>query len=194
MLASKIESEEANLLVRSRAGDTAAFGRLVELYADRVVTVCARMVRDRGVAEDLAQEAFVKAWQSLAGFDGRSTFYTWLYRIAVNLCLSERRRPRRVVGAIDDGVMGRAESAVARPDEAAEMREEHGLILTALAELDEEHRAVVVLRDIEGLDYGEIAGILGVARGTVKSRLHRGRMALRERLRVQGSEGPKGQG
>ncbi|MEK6644613.1 MAG: sigma-70 family RNA polymerase sigma factor [Planctomycetota bacterium] len=184
-MASKIESEEANLLVRSRAGDTAAFGRLVELYADRVVTVCARMVRDRGVAEDLAQEAFVKAWQSLAGFDGRSTFYTWLYRIAVNLCLSERRRPRRVVGAIDDGVMGRAESAVARPDEAAEMREEHGLILTALAELDEEHRAVVVLRDIEGLDYGEIAGILGVARGTVKSRLHRGRMALRERLKGQ---------
>lgn len=176
----------------SRAGDTAAFGRLVELYADRVVTVCARMVRDRGVAEDLAQEAFVKAWQSLASFDGRSAFYTWLYRIAMNLCLSERRRPRRVVNMADEGLANRRESGEALPGDAAELKEEHARVLTALAELDEEHRAVVVLRDVQGLDYEEIAGILGVPRGTVKSRLHRGRMELRERLRVQGAEGPRG--
>ncbi|MBI5762334.1 MAG: sigma-70 family RNA polymerase sigma factor [Planctomycetes bacterium] len=183
---------ESELLACSRAGDTAAFGRLVELYADRVVTVCARMVRDRGVAEDLAQEAFVKAWQSLASFDGRSAFYTWLYRIAMNLCLSERRRPRRVVNMADEGLANRRESGEALPGDAAELKEEHARVLTALAELDEEHRAVVVLRDVQGLDYEEIAGILGVPRGTVKSRLHRGRMELRERLRVQGAEGPRG--
>lgn len=186
--------DEAALLARSRSGDTAAFGRLVELYADRVVTVCARMVGDRAAAEDLAQEAFVKAWQSLASFDGRSAFYTWLYRIAMNLCLSERRRPRRVMSMTDEALADRRVSSEARPGDAAELKEEHARVLAALAELDEEHRAVVVLRDVQGLDYEEIAGILGVPRGTVKSRLHRGRMELRERLRVQGAEGPRVQG
>jgi len=185
-----VARDELQCIERARAGDAKAFGLLVERYQDRVFNVCVRILADRAAAEDLTQEAFVKAFTSITGFDGRAAFFTWLYRIAVNLCLSARRRPTRPTVSLDAESDGRyAATGAARlagdgpsPDVQAARREEHGLVLAALAELDEEHRAVVVLRDIESLDYGEIAEILQVPTGTVKSRLHRARMALRERL------------
>jgi RNA polymerase sigma-70 factor (ECF subfamily) len=183
--------EEAQGVEAAKQGDAAAFGRLVERYQDRVFNTCVRIVGDRAAAEDLTQDAFLKAFSSIGSFDGRAAFYTWLYRIAVNLCLSARRRNARTPyslhadGARDGGrespSLGVASTGPA-PDQQATEREQHQLVLAALAELDEDHRVVVVLRDIESMDYAEIADILNVPTGTVKSRLHRARLALREKL------------
>jgi RNA polymerase sigma-70 factor (ECF subfamily) len=185
--------EEADWVLRTQNGECAAFGRLVERYQDRVFNTCLRIIGDRAAAEDLTQEAFMKAYASISGFDGRASFYTWLYRIAVNLCLSARRKPTRAPYSLDSGRAapdgnedcGEERHAALGPSplEAASQQEQHRLVLDALAELDDEHRTVVVLRDIESLDYAQIAEILKVPPGTVKSRLHRARLALRERLR-----------
>ena len=181
-----LEDGESLTIAQARAGDREAFGRLVRIYQDRVFNVCLRIVTDRQIAEDLTQEAFIKAHRSIARFDGRAAFYTWLYRIAVNLCLSQRRARKPIV-SLDQG--DEKSNAAARlaadgpsPMDGADRHEKHDAVLAALAELDEESKAVVVLRDIESLDYGEIAEILNVPTGTVKSRLHRARMALRQRL------------
>lgn len=179
------QDDESILLRRCRAGEGAAQGELVARYQDRVYNTCLRMCGNAADAEDFAQEAFVKALQSLDRFDGRSRFYTWLFRIAVNLVLSGRRRASTVrMRGLDDGV-GRSaqlESADAPVVMQAGRREEHRLVLAAMEELDADVRAIVVLRDVESLDYAEIAEILNIAPGTVKSRLHRARMALREKL------------
>lgn len=178
------------------------FGRLIARYQDRVYNLCLRMCGNASDAEDYTQEAFIKAMQSIDRFDGRSRFYTWLFRIAVNVAISGRRKGGRDAmrsleggrarGADDGhGSPGdRLAAATSGPMEQAAVREEHAMVLAALAELDEEHRAAVVLRDIESLDYSEIAEVLGVAVGTVKSRLHRARLALRDRLRPM-MESPK---
>ena len=195
-------SEEAALVERCRTGDRAAFGRLIALYQDRVFNVCLRMCGSHSDAEDYAQEAFIKAMRSIDRFDGRSRFYTWLFRLAVNVTLSGRRKGGREAmwsldyGRADDRNAGRGSmrdrlaASDAGPAEQAMMRDEHAKVLAALAELDEDHRAAVILRDVESLDYAEIAEVLGVAVGTVKSRLHRARMELRNRLRPM-MESPK---
>lgn len=184
--------EEAEWVHRTRMGDSAVFGRLVVRYQDRVFNTCLRIVGDRAEAEDLTQEAFMKAFASIDRFDGRASFYTWLYRIAVNLCLSARRKNSRRACSSDAGWThsgggqegGDRSLAVEGPTplEEASRAEQHRHVLAALAELDDEHRTVVVLRDIESLDYAEIAETLNVPTGTVKSRLHRARLALREKL------------
>lgn len=184
--------EEGRWIEATRKGDGSAFGRLAERYQDRVFNVCLRIVGGRAAAEDLTQEAFLKAFASITRFDGRAAFYTWLYRIAVNLCMSAKRKGSRTSYSLDadrspaDRRAGRAGDGLTDPScsphDAAERREQHELVLAALAELDDDHRAVVILRDIESLDYAEIAEILKVPAGTVKSRLHRARLALRERL------------
>ena len=175
---------DGDLVSQAARGDRQAFCTLVRVYQDRLFNVCLRIVGDRQTAEDLTQEAFMKAHDSMVRFDGRAAFYTWLYRIAVNLCLSERRSRRTLRLLVnEDGVGAQQAAAIPSPMERADLREQHSLVLAALADLEEEYRVVVVLRDIDSLDYSEIAEILGVPTGTVKSRLHRGRMALRERLK-----------
>jgi RNA polymerase sigma-70 factor (ECF subfamily) len=172
--------DEADLVVRSRAGDLAAFGSLVRMHQDRVFSACLRTCGDHGLAEDLTQETFVKAFAAIGRFDGRSGLFTWLYRIAINTCRSSLRGKRPAMQSID--AVAQRGGNEASPMERASDREEQSLVLAALAELEDDHRAVVILRDLEGLDYGEIAEILEVAGGTVKSRLHRARMMLREKL------------
>lgn len=184
---------DAELLARSRGGDVRAFGALAALYQDRLYNACWRMCGSRTDAEDFAQEALLRAFRSIDRFDGRSQFYTWLFRIAVNLIISARRRPAIARGVSFDGAAklddGRRASPDGRsaespsPDYDVEVREEHARVLAALQELDADQRAAVVMRDIEGMDYPQIAAALGVPAGTVKSRLHRARLALRERLR-----------
>lgn len=178
--------DEALLLERCRAGEPAAQSELVARYQDRVYNTCLRMCGNAADAEDYAQDAFVKALTSLDRFDGRSRFYTWLFRIAVNLVLSGRRRAATVrMHGMNEGETG-STSRLATTDAPvmaqAAQREEHAMVLAALNELDDDARAIVVLRDVESLDYAEIAEILNIAPGTVKSRLHRARMALREKL------------
>ena len=181
---------DAELVSRAQRGDPAAFSELVERYQDRVYNTCYRMCHNHADALDLTQSAFLKALEALPRFELRATFFTWLFRIAVNLTLSHRRaegrRPTLSLRRFeDDG--GRpfdppANNAADDPAQHVAQVELHQRLEAALGKLDEEFRAAVVLRDVEELDYATIAEILGVPTGTVKSRIHRGRLMLREML------------
>jgi len=190
-----ISFEDAALVEQCRKGDMQAFGSLVAKYQDRVFNAILRMCGDTHDAEELAQEAFLKALERMASFRGQSGFYTWLFRIAVNLTISQRRHERRLrfqslSGGPDgfdpaqgDGLTvaaaGRREPG---PEAAAMAADESRRVLQALDELDDDFRVVVVLRDVEDMDYAEIANVLEVPVGTVKSRLHRARCILRDKL------------
>jgi RNA polymerase sigma-70 factor (ECF subfamily) len=168
-----------------------AFQELVERYQDRTFNAVLRMVASREDARDVVQEAFLKAYENLGQFRGASSFYTWLFRIAVNLALTLRRRSTRLklVRPLDETTeldMSQTQAgrlAERSPEAAMEVAERDRFVSRALEELDGEHRAAIVLRDIEGLDYQTIASILDVPPGTVKSRIHRARMMLRDRLK-----------
>ena len=185
-------AEDVQLIKRIKSGETEVYGELVEKYQDRLFNTCWRICGHLEDARDLTQEAFLRAFEKLSTFRDQSSFYTWLYRVAVNLALSHRRTTRRRrTGTGDLGNGGTAGTQaeqlaerVARasedaPGKAADQAELKQTIAHALQELDDEHRAVVVLRDIEGFDYSEISRILEIPTGTVKSRLHRARMTLR---------------
>lgn len=180
--------EDGALVAEVRAGQRGAFDVLVRRHQDRVWRVCLRWLGDPATAEETAQDVFLSAFKGLAGFRGESSFRTWLLRITVNHCQNARTaRHRRAFGRHDaldgDGaptlqVVDPAPLADARADAAQSRSRLH----TALAALEEDLRAVVLLRDVEDLDYEEIAQVLDVPRGTVKSRLHRARTLLAEQL------------
>jgi len=190
------EVSDEVLLARCRAGQMAAFGTLVERYQHRLYNAVLRMVGNTDDAQEITQDAFVRALQGLRQFRGRSGFYTWLFRIGMNLSINLRRRRHRVpvvsfssdnnpAGTQADGLANLAGPAEASPVHRAEVHEAHRRALAALAELEPAMRAVVILRDIEDLDYAQIGRILDIPVGTVKSRLSRARMALRDKLRPQ---------
>jgi RNA polymerase sigma-70 factor (ECF subfamily) len=186
-------SADEQVIDRVLGGDREAFGLLVDAHGERLIGAIAAMTGDREVAADLSQEALVRAYTGLTAFRRGSAFYTWLYAIALNLVRSEYRRragpkgrppasldaPR---GDGDDGGGFEPEAPGPGPAEDAERRDEARRVREALAEIDPEFRECVVLRDLEGLSYEEIGDALGVPAGTVRSRIHRGRAALRERL------------
>jgi RNA polymerase sigma-70 factor (ECF subfamily) len=184
--------EDVSLIRQVQAGDLQAFAELVRKYQDRIHNVCWRLCGNREDACDLTQEVFLRAFEAVETFRGKSGFYTWIYRIAVNLALSQRRRMRvRAALPLDAEKVGHngegstpqlADPRTPAPSAGAEAAERHERVAAALAGLDAEYRAALVLRDIEGMDYQEIADVLEVPVGTVKSRIFRGRMALRERL------------
>lgn len=172
----------------ARAGDTGAFETLVLRHQARIVNYASALVRDAGAAEDVAQETFVRAWRGLGGFRGESSFRTWLYRIASNVARTHvdrrGRQPRIADRGLDDGDEGLQLDDVpsGAPDaETALVTRE--AIDRALAELPAELRTALVLRDVEGLDYKEIAGVTGAPMGTVESRIFRARRRLRTLLR-----------
>jgi len=179
---------------RSRKGDMQAFGALVAKYQGRVLNVIYRMCGRWADAEELGQETFLRALERIGQFRGTSGFYTWLFRIAVNLTISHRRRASRIgfrsltgpeefdgmqAEALTSGLAQRRES---NPSVAVQNAESSRRVGEALEQLDDEFRLVVVLRDIEDMDYAQIARVLDVPVGTVKSRLHRARCVLREKL------------
>ena len=183
------EPTDADLVRRAHVGDSSAFTGLVARYQDRVYNTCYRMCGNEADALDLSQSTFLKALEALPRFQGRSSFYTWLFRIAVNLTLThrrtQRRRPTHPLGqALDDAAPVNAVSGdrdtVSGP---LERRESQERVERALGQLGDEYRVAVILRDVEGLDYSEIAEILDVPAGTVKSRISRGRAMLRDALR-----------
>lgn len=181
---------DAELVKRARGGDPAAFGELVARYQDRVYNTCYRMCHNEADALDLTQETFLRAFQALAKYQSRASFYTWLFRIAVNLTISARRSSRRrprvsLDQPQDDGgtAAGRVPAGSSDAGQALEHRERHERIAGALDRLDDEFRIPVVLKDIEDMDYASIAEVLDVPVGTVKSRIHRGRMMLRDFLK-----------
>jgi RNA polymerase sigma-70 factor, ECF subfamily len=194
--------EERRLVGRAQGGDVRAFEALVRRYERWVFTLAARMVGDRAEAEDIAQEVFLKAYRGLHGFRGGSRFSTWLYAIASHHCLNylagrdaRMRRaartgnPTSAQGDPAPSALDRVPDGSPGPDLVLERRDLRRLIQQGLAQLPEEHRMVVVLRDVQGLSYEEIADALGVELGTVRSRLHRARTALKTRLAPYLAEG-----
>ena len=168
-------------LVRAAArGSSEAFGELVRRYRDSVFNACVRICGQEADALDVTQSAFVKALEALPKFEQRSSFYTWIFRIAVNLAISQKRRGRRAVQLAE--TFERETDASTDPGTAVETIELRGRLGAALRALDDEFRVALVLKDIEDMDYATIAEILDVPLGTAKSRIHRGRMMLRAAL------------
>ncbi|MFO7901912.1 MAG: sigma-70 family RNA polymerase sigma factor [Pirellulaceae bacterium] len=188
---------ERQLIDQALDGDPAAFGQLMRRYQDRLFTSIVHVVGQREEAEDIVQDAFLQALLKLNSFRRDSSFYTWLYRIALNLTANRHRRNRREV-SMDPPPSG----SLADPADPNELPVQHMLrhergeqIQIALQALSEEYRTVLVLREIDGLDYQSIARVLEVSVGTVRSRLHRARALMRDRLRQRPSETlPRGEG
>ncbi|HVA77437.1 MAG TPA: sigma-70 family RNA polymerase sigma factor [Candidatus Binataceae bacterium] len=180
------DGDEAELIDRARKGDSEAFGVLVERYQRRVANVALAVVHNQDDAIELAQETFVRAYENLAKFESRSSFSTWLYRIAANLAIDFwRREGRHVVlrGEDAENEMRRLPSDRGDSFKAASHKELSARLTAALEELTPEHRTVILLREVEGLSYDEISEALQCPRGTVMSRLHYARSRLRTLLK-----------
>ena len=174
-LDARTRADEADV-ARARAGDTAAFSALVRRHQDRVFGFILRMLDARDEAMELTQDVFVKAWQALPGWRPEARFSTWLLQIARNAALDQLRRRRLIQFApLDDG-MDVADTAPG-PEARYASRQRQALLENALQQIAAEHREILLLREIEDLSYAELAAVLGIAEGTVKSRLARARSA-----------------
>lgn len=187
-------SQEEKLIRRLRQRDEQAFRVLVTEYQQKVYNIVYRMVGDRHEAEDVAQEVFITVFKNIDHFREESKFSTWLYRIAINHSKNRLkylgRRARGKTQTLDDMYEGDLESSSSaqahdEPDKVLMGQELEAALHKAMDALHEEHRALIILRDIEHLAYEEIARITGLNPGTVKSRLHRARFALHEHLRLR---------
>jgi RNA polymerase sigma-70 factor (ECF subfamily) len=180
-----VQRRDLILIERARAGELDAFNDLVECYQDQLFGLIVRMVPDRDQASDCVQEAFFSAFRNLAGFRGGSV-KSWLNRIAVNAAMdiqrARKRRPSQPYPELEDESWQPPAGEEANPVTTALTTERHRAINDALATITSDQRAAIVLFDVEGFDYAEIAEMTGVSLGTVKSRIHRGRLALRDRL------------
>jgi RNA polymerase sigma-70 factor (ECF subfamily) len=191
------DSEDLRLAEAAKKGDQSAWSALVKRHQDRLFSTCLRMVRDRDLAVDLTQDSFIKIIQGVDSFDGRSKLTTWMTRVTMNVCLSKLRSEKlrrhasldAMAGGAGAGSLSTRRSADGRESGSSgeldagshvEAREERERVLRALADLDPEQRAILILCDCRGLPYEQIAEVLGVAVGTVKSRVFRARTALRD--------------
>lgn len=192
---------EARLIQRAAEGDHGALGELLTNYQDQVYGICLRMVGNAADAADLTQDVLTRIMMNIARFDGRSAFGTWAYRIAVNTCLSALRRRKtasRAMRTVADGLeTGNRGGTIAADSDSKELNGESGVeqdeqrerLLLGLQSIGEDARALLILRDVRDLDYNQISDVLEVPIGTVKSRLFRARLALREAL--QGPDSPR---
>jgi len=186
--------DDLELVDRARAGDEVAFRALFERYHRRAFSLASGVVRNRDDALDVVQEAFIKAHKHIGKFEGTSSFYTWLYRIVMNLAIDHIRRTKRVKNVDFNDAVGHAESDSVGEESLVprvldenpgrslarkEMREHIG---TALSELSDNHRAVLVMRELEGLSYEEMAQTMGCSKGTIMSRLFHARRNMQKRL------------
>lgn len=181
----RLPPDEKALITAAQAGDSRALDRLLRDHQARIHAVCRRITGNDADALDATQDAMIAVVRGLPRFDGRSRFSTWVYRIATNSCLDELRRRRRrpVVGLPEhDGVQMEIPADDGRGDRMADQVADRMLIDRGLAELAEEFRAAVVLRDLCQLDYAEISEVLGIPAGTVRSRIARGRAQLADRI------------
>ncbi|KPL57756.1 RNA polymerase sigma factor SigW [Rossellomorea vietnamensis] len=171
-------------------GDQNAFAELVELYKDKVFQICFRMLGNRHEAEDIAQEAFIRAYVNIETFNQKRKFSTWLFRIATNLCIDRirKKKPDYFLDAEVSGTEGltmysQVAADVQLPEDEVENMELQETIQIEISKLPEKYRSVIVLKYIEELPLQEISEILDLPLGTVKTRVHRGREALRKQLR-----------
>lgn len=181
--------DERRLLQKAQEGDRKAFEALVALHSRRVYNLALGYTGRHHDAEEIAQTVFVKVWKALPQFRGASAFSTWLYRLTLNACTDHYRRERKRRGdlSLDDPDLSPIRDAAPSPEEIVIQREEEAILRKALAELPEQHRVILILREMDGLDYQEIAQVLELQVGTVKSRLARARRALREKLLAEGN-------
>jgi RNA polymerase sigma-70 factor (ECF subfamily) len=172
-----------DVLERLRAGDAGAFEDLVTAYQHRVFAVAYRMLGNRAEAEEAVQEVFLRAYRALGDFRGEARLSTWLYAITSRLCLSRLgSAKRRLAHVRDEALLDGLVSAETSVATALEQREQQAALQRAISELPNDRRILVVLRDLEGLSYEEISQTLDLTLGTVRSRLHRARLELREKL------------
>lgn len=188
---------EQELVARAKAGDDRAFEQLMLDNQSRVYNLTLRMTGDPDDALDLAQAAFLNAWKGLKFFKGDSSFSTWVYRLATNACLDHLRKQKRRQNVwLPQPVDGETDAPPDvpderyRPDTVLEQRERLNALRQGLALLSEEHRQVLVMRELDGLSYQEIGGLLDLEAGTVKSRIARARLALRKILLETGNFSP----
>lgn len=177
---------ELLLISRARGGDREAFGALVEQYRDNVYRLAYRMCGNAYDADEAAQEAFVAAWRALPNFRGDAKFSTWLYRLTTNAAIDVMRREKRHQTVGDGEMMELADDADS-PQETVERTEQQEAVQKALSTLSEEYREVLLLRYMEELDYAEIAEVLQLPSGTVKSRINRAKAALKTALLKSGN-------
>jgi len=188
-----VASTDWDLVQQARGGDREAFRTLVERYQHKVTALATGMLRNRDDALDVVQDTFTKAYQSLDRFKGESSFYTWLYRITLNQCIDHQRRTARMPSAPlesaetpeESPTINAARDDAERDDPLQRVHESEvgQRIRQAISELTPEHRAVILLREVEGLSYEEISRALECPKGTVMSRLHYARRQLQARLR-----------
>jgi RNA polymerase sigma-70 factor (ECF subfamily) len=175
----RIQPDAASLVARARGGDQSAFESVYRMHAAQVFGVCLRLAGDRREAEELAQDAWVRAWERLATFRGDATFGTWMHRLTVNLLLDRRRSDarwrRRVVSMEEDGQAERRPATAAPAGARLDLER-------AVATLPDGARLVFLLHEVDGYKHREIADRLGVAVGTVKAQLHRARKLLKDAL------------
>ena len=183
--------DEKHMLARARRGDLAAFEQLVQQNEKRVYAVALRSSGSPEDAADITQEVFLRAWRSIEDFRGDSGFATWLFRIAMNLCVDfarhKRAQPQFQPLTGEDDAERPIPDPAPTPEEHLENSELGRELAAALGEVSEEHRRIVLLRDVSGLSYTEIAEALEISEGTVKSRLSRARIALRMVLQKRGN-------
>lgn len=185
------------LVRRLKQGDEGAFRELVHTYQNRIFGLMLRMINNRQEAEDLAQEVFIIVYRAIGNYRGEGRFYTWLYRVATNTCKNRIKylkgrnfhrsvdideTPQAQMPAAETGAVISFQSQVPGPEAMTEGQRMESLVQRELAALDPDHRLLIVLRDIQGMSYGDIIRITGLQEGTLKSRLHRARLALKERL------------
>lgn len=181
---------EQLLLERAKAGDVAAFEKLIEVYQKKIFNLAYRMTGNFDDAGDMAQEALVRIFKSIANFKEQSSFSTWVYRITTNVCLDELRKKKNKkvysldeeIHAEDGEIQRQIMSNDPLPDEIAEKEELKRIVNSAINSLPEEQKIVITLRDLQGLSYDEISEVLDCPVGTVKSRINRARQALKNVL------------
>ena len=189
---------DLELVTAAQQGDQAAFGALEEKYQAMAYSQALRMVGNPDDAADATQDAFLNAWRALPGFQGQSSFSTWLYRLTSNACIDllrrSKRRPTLSITVADEDEEGPQETDIPderwSPERELERKETRQTVRSGLSALSPEHREVLALREFEGLSYQEIAQLLELEEGTVKSRIARARLALREFLLNSGNFSP----
>ena len=180
--------DERQLIYLASSGDTRAFETLMTQHEGRMYAVALRMCSNREDAQDCVQEAMIRAYRSMDSFKGQASFSTWIYRVTMNACLDElRRRKARYASSLDNMIEGGWSPADDRetPEQQAVSSEKKRALEKAIKELPDDMRAAIVLRDVQGFSYDQIASILKANVGTIKSRISRGREKLRETIRQE---------